>query len=198
MDAVELINDLRVSLDEVKSQGNATIPVAGLETYLAEMERIASVSQAELIEANQREQARHKFEHDFEVWKVSAPLQNANSVEMFKSVIEAGQTALKSATLINGAAAIALLAFLGNLLTKTVPGGVAFPIPAINYAMFVFVCGVGFAGIATGIRYLAQFAYSSNWYRLGHTLNLISNVLAAASFCAFFWGGYKAYMALGG
>src|SRR5690349_6461424 len=39
--------------------------------------------------------------------------------EMFKSVLESGHNALKAVMLINGGAAVAFLAFLGNLLTKS-------------------------------------------------------------------------------
>jgi len=39
---------------------------------------------------------------------------------MFKSVIDAGTVALRSATLINGGAAVALLAFIGNIWEKGV------------------------------------------------------------------------------
>lgn len=197
MQATELINDLKAVLAQVKTQGQTAVPIDRLEDYLATMEGIANARDFDQSATQQRANARAKMELDFEVWKVRAPLQNDHQIEMFKSVIEAGQTALKSATLINGGAAVALLAFLGNLLTKEAPKGIMFPIASINYAMAVFVAGVGFAGLATGVRYLTQFAFAGAWLRTGHALNLISNLLALASFAAFFWGGHKAYLALG-
>lgn len=157
---------------------------------------IAADSEVTQNERAQRAQARTQFEHDFEVWKVQAPLQNDHDVEMFKSVIEAGQTALKTATIINGGAAAALLAFLGNLLTKEAPPGVVFPIPAISFAMLIFVVGVGCAGIASGTRYLSQWSYGGGREKTGDTLNFISIFLGLASLAAFFWGGIEAYLAI--
>ncbi len=43
---------------------------------------------------------------------------NQLDLEMFRSVISAGQNAIKTAFLLNGGAAIALLAFIGSLVEK--------------------------------------------------------------------------------
>lgn len=194
--ATELIDDLQTALNQAKEQGQTTVPIDRLEEYLATMRAVGNDDAGQ--QQFDRETALAKIERDFEVWKVQAPLQHGHQIEMFKSVIEAGQTSLKTATLINGGAAAALLAFLGNLLTKEAPSGIIFPIASINYSMAVFVAGVGFAGLASGIRYLTQLAYTHKWLRCGLTFNLLSNLLATASYAAFFWGGYKAFLALGG
>lgn len=75
---------------------------------------------------------------------------------------------------------------------------VCVPIQAINGSMLIFVIGVGLAGVATGVRYLTQLSYGSRQRTLGHGLNGLSNLLAVGSFSAFFWGGYKAFLAFGG
>lgn len=190
-----MVNDLRRALGDVKTQGQTTVPVSGLEAYLAEMEKIATANDTAQIEAAQREQAGRQLAHDFEVWKVNAPLQNAANLEMFKSVIEAGQTALKSAILINGGAAAALLAFLGNLLTKEAPTGINFPIATISHAMLIFVIGVGLAGLASGFRYLTQWIGSRGHRKTGLAFNIAAIVCGLASFFLFFWGGVEAYLA---
>lgn len=196
MKATELISELRAALVGVKAQGQLTIPIEGLENYLADAEKIANANQEKQAEITQLDEAHAKFQHDFEVWKINAPLKNAADQEMFKSVIEAGQTALKSAILINGGAAVALLAFLGNLLTKEAPKGIAVPIPVMGHAMLIFIMGVGLAGLASGFRYLCQWLYSSDWNRTGDAFNYSAIVLGLASFAAFFWGGIEAYHAM--
>lgn len=192
--SIDVIGDLRAALAQARVAGQSSVQIESLENYLT-----AAESAARSTESPQQgmQEALSQFRHDFEVWKVQAPINSAHGIEMFKSVIEAGQTALRSATIINGGAAAALLAFLGNLLTKEAPHGVSFPISEINHAMLVFVIGVGLAGLATGVRYLTQLSYSLDHRKIGNWLNLFSNLLATGSFGAFFGGGYMAFLALG-
>lgn len=196
MNVTDLINDLRASINGIKAQSHDTVPVSGLEAYLAEMQRIAGIQEEPALEEKLREDARRKFEHDSDLWKTQAPLQHASRLEMFKSVVEAGQTALISAMAINGGAAVALLAFLGNLLTTQAEDVDPFPISGIGIALLVFLLGLGCAGLASGIRYLVQTAYSLRWKKSGIALNIVSIGLGLASFSAFFLGSVWAYLAI--
>lgn len=196
MRAIDFIGDFRGILAELIKRKQTVIPIDRLDNYLSEMARIANETETSQAEEMQRAQAREQFEHQFEVWKVEAPIQKDHDLEMFKSVLEAGQTALKSATIINGGAAAALLAFLGNLLTKDAPQGTTFPIPEISFAMLIFVIGVGSAGLASGLRYLSQWSYGGNRDSYGNIFNYLSILLGLASFAAFFWGGIEAYLAI--
>ena len=74
---------------------------------------------------------------------------------MFKAVIESGKTALTTVMLVNGGAAVALLAFIANMAAK-----VDSPIKlyAIAGALMWFVMGVLLAALATGTTYLTQSA----------------------------------------
>ena len=189
MKTADLITDLKNAIAATKAQGNSTLPIANLESYLSEMERINSGEETFETQNSEREQATRKFEHEMEVWKVNAPL-------MFNSVIEAGLSALKSATLINGGAAVSLLAFLGNLLTKDAPYGTNYPIHELSHAMLIFFFGVGFSGIATAARYFSQAAYAEDKESLANFFRWVAIVLALLSFGAFFCGGLAAYLAL--
>ncbi len=189
MNVTDIITDLKNTITAIKTQGNSTIPIAGLENYLSEMERINFGQESLEAQNSEREEATRKFEHEMEVWKVNAPL-------MFNSVIEAGLSALKSATLINGGAAVSLLAFLGNLLTKDPPYGTIYPIHALSQAMLIFFLGVGFSGVATAARYFSQATYSSKNEFLGDFFRWVAIILALLSFGAFFYGGVEAYCAL--
>jgi hypothetical protein len=196
MKTTNLIHDLRTSIESAKAQGDTAIPVAGLEAYLAEMERIASAQEEVAVEEKQRNDAIRKFEHDFEVWKIQTPLQSAANLEMFNSVIEAGQTAIKSAIIINGGAAAAMLAFLGNFLSADVEDANMFPISGIGLALLVFLLGVGCAGLASGFRYLVQATYAWGWRKSGHALNWVTIALGLASFASFFLGSIWGYLAI--
>ena len=189
MKTTDLITDLKNAIAATKTQGNSTIPIANLENYLSEMERINFGEETLEKQNSEREQATRRFEHEMEVWKVNAPL-------MFNSVIEAGLSALKSATLINGGAAVSLLAFLGNLLTKDPPYGTTYPIHALSHAMLIFFLGVGFSGAATAARYFSQAGYSAKSECQGNLFKWIAIVLTISSLGAFFYGGVLAYKAI--
>lgn len=188
MNAVEAIQHVRDVLSETKKRGVDSVQIDAFDNFLEDFGKGAPTMGAE--------EAKRRTTLDIERWK----LENAFDVEMFKAVIEAGQTALKSALLINGGAAAALLAFLGNLLTKSSPPNNGTIVTGIGFAMMIFVCSLGAAGVASGFRYLSQFCYSNrhgdcadSWIAGGHVMNFISVVLAVGSFGGFFWGGYTAY-----
>ena len=63
--------------------------------------------------------------------------------------------------LINGGAAVALLAFLGNLITNN--SGAA--VPSFANAMQAFVLGVFLAAVAYALTYLSQICYNGCVFR---------------------------------
>ncbi|MFJ7567857.1 hypothetical protein ACIQW9_12945 [Herminiimonas sp. NPDC097707] len=194
MNSSDLVSDLREGLIALKAKGMSEIPIVNIEAYLNEVEKSIKTSAAD--SEQERAYALKKWELDTEVWKVNAGLQSDQHLEMFKSVIEAGGTALKSAMLINGGAAIALLAFLGNLLTRQPHLGDSVIISKLNYAMMIFVCGVGCAALATAARYLAQVCYAEFGQTWGGKFRIVAIVFALASFSSFFYGGVSAYGAM--
>ena len=118
----------------------------------------------------------------------------ASSLEMFKSVIAYGQMALKGAMWINGGAAVAILALIGNLWGK-----VSDPL-AIFYlvnSVTMFASGVLVAGLAIGITYITQCGYAAEdskpqykpWARIAHGFSIF---FALSSFVLFAIGIYQA------
>jgi hypothetical protein len=190
MTAIGLITDLRAELDGVKSRGQPAVGVAELEAYLAAQEASARGDAA-------AEQALAKAKHDMEVWKVHAPLQHATNLESTRWAIESGGDALRTLVLINGAAAVALLAFLGNVLAKEPPRCVAFSLGNMKVAMVTFEFGVGFAGVASAARYLTQFSAAQGWPKPADGFNIAAILLGLASLGAFFRGGLWALWAFG-
>ena len=65
---------------------------------------------------NDQEMQKWKAQHKNQLAQYNAEraAELSFDIEMFKSVIIAGQAALKSAILINGGATVALLAFIGS------------------------------------------------------------------------------------
>jgi hypothetical protein len=70
--------------------------------------------------------------------------------ETYKSMIQFGHELLKYTFLVNGAAIVALLTFIGNLQTKGVTLCMQLPIS-------IFIAGVVLAGFATMTTYFVQF-----------------------------------------
>lgn len=89
------------------------------------------------------------------VRRLSEPERIKMVLEGDRLVTEAGREALRSALLINGGAAVALLAFLGAVLSKENLGrlGLAMIGPLASFAVGVFFAALGF-----GVRYLSQEA----------------------------------------
>jgi len=197
MSATNTIAELRAALAEMKSRGQSSVLIDGLETYFAEMERNdATAPNYKLTDEQRHELAITQLELDTEKWKVQTEGHFANRLELFKSVIEAGQTAVKTLILMNGAAAIALLAFLGNILSRGPNFGEAIVVAKINVAMVVFLTGVGCAGATSCLRYISQAFYAGiNTEKYGDMARNTAVVLALVSLLAFLYGGFSAYRA---
>lgn len=195
MDAHEVIEELKSAVVEAEKAGQTSIPTSGLLRYLSSLSESVNAHPAENVAARELwlEQHKHMLS-DSGAW----------SLEMFRSVLEAGQSALKAATIINGGAAAAILAFIGGILTsETAPDQLAAVSP-LGAAWFCFMIGLGAAGTASGVRYLSQFAYrqehekreaqktSAQRWRVGaDTLAAVSAAVGASSFVLFFVGSWK-------
>ena len=133
----------------------------------------------------------------------NADRKSATDLEMFKSVLDTGKTALTTAILVNGGASVALLAFLANISVKI---ELVSRVPAIAGALMWFVSGVLSAACATGVTYLTQSAYARAHYaatnpqsvrQLSRMVGLIGSPLTIAlvvvSYVMFAIGSYAAY-----
>lgn len=203
INAKELIKNLRTAIAEVETAGGSTITVAGLRQYLDGWEK-----DAEDAPNLSHDLAAYQRSLHLEQYKHQMAANSGASSEMFKSVIEAGLTALRAATLINAGAAAAVLAFIGSILK---PGGTAVALVSmtpLGFAWFMYMLGLGFAGTAAGFRYLAQACFSrhfdhqlheadpSRWGLAGTIFNIVSIALVASAFGLFFWGSWEIAMLL--
>ncbi|MFM0385890.1 hypothetical protein [Paraburkholderia dipogonis] len=197
MKASDVVKQIQEAVGEAEKTGIRELQFSNLNAYLANV--LATAVEQERGEPSMTEaQANHQLE----VWKAQLSAHSTMSVEMFKSAVEAGQTALRSAIVINGGAAATVLAFAGNAITK---GPILPGMPLLTHigtALLWFMFGLGGAGIATGFRYLSQFAYNvshggaARWGRAGAVSNVVSICLGVGSFFAFFVGGVAAYHAI--
>ncbi len=118
--------------------------------------------------------------------------ENARNLEMFKSVILAGQSALKSAILVNGGAAVALLAFIGNIWNKQTD---VYVVEKLLVSMALFALGNLTGAVASGFTYLAQRKYADGKDKGGNILNSVIIGLVIFSYLMFITGAALALVA---
>lgn len=151
MDAKAAIADLLKTVEDIERAGTLQIEVAKLAALLRSWNK--QIIAHTVISAEERH-------HQLEVYKIQSTAASANLVEMFKAVIEAGQTAVKSATIINGGAAAALLALLAEALKAGPTSTAGTFLSPLGWAWFTFMAGLGLAGAATAARYVSQALYA--------------------------------------
>ncbi|WP_063939907.1 hypothetical protein [Bordetella trematum] len=195
-----LRDDLLEELSLLEKAGQHFVTTAGLRKYLEASADEAALAQehkpvatSTLQYQHDMEVWKHRVSHDLEVWKHKVSQGMAADLAMFKSVDDAGSTALKAAMTANGAAAIALLAFLGNALTKQDAGPLPLYLKGASLAMMAFFLGAGIACLAYGFRYLTQYAYGREWSVCAGTFHILTILFAILSLAGFFWGGWSAY-----
>jgi hypothetical protein len=111
-------------------------------------------------------------------------------LEQFRSVIQVSVLALRSAMIINGGAAIALLTFLGNMKNNL---GMVYFVCALK----LYISGVALAALATGTTYIAQYRYlhelkNSTANNRGQYITYLTISLVFLSYMVFIWGGFEA------
>lgn len=195
MNANEVIQDLRQTLKNTSDAGHEKVFIVSLQNYLDELEQRITTPFDQTEADRQHDLFKIRVEHDY-----------VAAVKMFDSTIEAGLTSLKTATLINGGAAVALLAFVGNVVGKDDLLLSASLIPSMGEAMFSFIVGVACAGIATGARYITQLLGTTalskpqdiqkKWLRCALISNAIAILLGIGAYVMFVRGGWLAYCTL--
>lgn len=174
-DQDDAVAALRSRIQRLKAGGSDVMSIEAIETWL------------QALPSGDANKTR------LEEWKTLAQFEHAGKLEMFRSVIESGQTALKTLVTINGGAAAALLAFLSNLVSQQ-------PNPIlqahIGKAMLIFVLGIAFGGAATASRYLTQWLGGGGWLKTGKAFNLLAIAFGLGSLSAFCMGGWLSYEAL--
>jgi hypothetical protein len=190
--AKDVVAIIRQKISNAEQAGVSQVPLSNLRGLIDQIDRDASADLAKtpfglLFTANHETAlAKYRVRVDF-------------SLEQFKSVIAIGQTALKSMFLINGGAAVAVLAFVGHLATSinTVHAIRPFALP-----LGCFVTGLLLVTIAAGVAYLAQRVYvtkgttKGKGRRIGNWLNGLIIIICLLSVAAFALGSWFAYVAL--
>lgn len=177
METRDALARIRTDVGALLEGGREFVHIPALLRYLNDLENEApALSQATQLQ-HQSQLASHRAVHE-------------SQLEMFKSVLETGQTAVNTAILICGGGTVALLAFVGNLYSRTPP--LAAP-GALGVGLVLFAVGVLCGAMAAGARYLSQFCYGRNWLRSAVGFHILCIVLVISSYVLFGAGVMAAY-----
>lgn len=183
MSAKQALTAVRDVVQEQKEKGERSIDCDSLIRYLTTIaEPLADVSEAVNLE-----RAKAELQREAEIGRFDSEMR----LEMFRSVITAGQGAIRSSMILNGGASVALIAFIGHLVQFS-PRNIQ---PFASSLVF-FACGVFSIALVGGLTYLSQWLFASNrkaaqdW---GFILNLACIVVGVLSYVFFGAGLYLAY-----
>jgi len=174
---------MKATIEDIKSKGTAAIYCDNIISYLNEV--------LNSPEPNPTAVDIEKYKADLQNWIETNKRNHEGQLEMFRSVISSGQQAIKSSFLLNGGAAVALLAFIAHL-TQTDNA----KIPEFGCRLLPFAFGVLAISVTSGCTYLSQWLYASlnlvarKW---GFKLNVLCIILGISSYGFFIWGLFSTY-----
>lgn len=190
MNAKQFAAQMKAMIENIKSKGTAAIYCDNIIAYLDEVQNSPEAEPTHLdIE---------RYKADLQNWIEANKYQHEGNLEMFRSVITSGQGAIKSSFLLNGGAAVALLAFIAHLAQFK-----ADKVPEFAACLLPFAFGVLAIVVTSGCTYLSQWLYASPRGRAkntGSALNVLCILLGIASYVLFTWGllaTYRVFVAYG-
>lgn len=189
MNAQALIRDLEAEIQAAEGEGRTKIKLENLKAYLREIKKIVEEQNERDALQTQRDLAFYAAKHSsrIEYYKAKSKRISDDS----HAVITIGQGALKSSILINGGACVALLAFIGKIITEN-----TVPVPGLSTALLIFGCGVLFSAISSGTTYLSQSNYAIKKRRRAVFYNYLVIVFIILSYLSFLGGGIISWWAI--
>jgi hypothetical protein len=194
MKANEVVQIYTAAIQDAVEHGADSVPVAELQRVHGEIVRMVSESPEDVAVG---EAALEGYKS-----KLAASIEHYRSVnefnlELLRSTIATGQSALKSAMLINGGAAVAVLAFLGNAWSKSIP---KYVLAEAAYGLSLFVWGVLAAATAAGCTYVSQAGFGDEFGKhsalIGAYGRALAMLLVIASYVLFACAAWQTYSSL--
>ncbi|UWS68437.1 hypothetical protein [Pseudomonas mosselii] len=183
MSARDFAAKLRAEIQELSEKGQESIQCESLTSAL---DHFIQSNPAE-SDAIQIERFKADLQKNIEIEKHN----NSASLESFKSIIASGQNAIKTTLLLNGGAAVALLAFIGKLSESNQS-----KIPDFALSLTIFVIAALCSGISSGTTYISQSLYDTDekWHELfANLFRYIAITAGAGSLALFAYGIYDSY-----
>lgn len=192
MNSLELLNKIKSDVNYAKENRTEAIPVNNLLAYLDGIDLTDNGEENHIV----LEGLKHQNSTELEILKIN----NSFQIESFKAVINIGANACRTFLIMNGGAAIALLAFLGNIWNKDSTTQAS---QAIASALLWFCSGVILAGLCAAFSYISQSLYTSSelgekkivtW--IGHATNIFACTCGLGSIFIFAYGSFSTYQSM--
>ncbi len=189
MKAQTLIRDMETDIQNLEKDGITEIKLKNFKAYLEEIKEIAKEQEEKDVLQTQRDLAFYaaKETSKIEYYKARAK-RNSDG---FHAVITIGQGALKSGALINGGACVALLAFIGNIITKDTS-----MTSDLSTALLIFGGGLLFAAMSSGTTYLAQVNYETKKIKKAFIFHYLTISFVTLSYLSFLLGGLQSWQTI--
>jgi hypothetical protein len=196
MKSSEHLQVLKNAIAATKESGADNVTITNLEAF---SERLSDIAGETPDDVAAGEAGIEKYKADLSVWIAGRQHSRAYSLEMLRSIIAVGQTALTISLLINGGAAVALLAFVGGVCSR---GANDILLRSLAFALLLYVTGVLAAAVATGATYFSQAGYAGEFGkgsrvvgRVGHALAILGVISA---YILFGFGSWHTFSSLTG
>jgi hypothetical protein len=192
----DVIATTRQAVADAQAAGLKAIDPKALLRLLDLLEKEVEVTDQSPDRANALAQLQiEKYKADLASWVASTQHVKTWELEGFKQVIALGQSAINSIILINGGAAVALLAFIGHLAVAATS---KYQVASFAESLRFFVAGVLCGALASSTTYVSQFSYSRSgkwWAATAIIFHVTTITIAICAFASFFQGANLAYQA---
>jgi len=186
MNTQTLIREMEADIQAAEDKGITEIQLKNFKAYLEEIKEIVKEQKEKDALQTQRDLAFYAAKNTTRIEYYKARIKRIS--DGFHAVITIGQGALKSGALINGGACVAILAFIGNILTKDTS-----MISGLSTALLIFGFGVFLAAAASGSTYLAQVNYETKKIKKAVCINKVTIVIVILSYLSFLGGGLQSW-----
>jgi hypothetical protein len=183
MESKKILESINNQLAILKGEGHTAVSIEGLETYLEDLSKQPSdFKEIQLAQYSAQHQSKiEQYKEGKAEWR-----------ELFKATVGHAQSAIKLQALINGGAAVALLAFIGKVWTPDFNAS-----PIANYiplALVLYCCGVGTAALTQSLTYMSQHFFTYDREKVAEVIRFFSQLTAFSSLVLFFIATYLAYL----
>lgn len=180
MKSSEVIEVFNSSIATTKAKGIEHVPIENLEAFAKELNDLVEKTPDDVAAG---EASLEEYRAHLSAWVSSSQQAHEMRLEMLRAVITVGQSALKSALLINGGASVAMLAFIGRIWGST---GAQPTVDALTVSLLSYVFGVLSSAMAAGATYFSQAGYAGEFGGISGKVGRAGHVAAVI----FVFGGY--------
>jgi len=133
----------------------------------------------------------------YDQWRLSIERETRGQLAMHRSIIDFALAAIRGVTIVNGGAAVATLAFLGQVWARNESTAQSL-VAAATPALFWFLAGVAAGPVTAFLAYVAQ-AFFTEWRKwAGEIARVVALLVAIFGVAAFGLGALNALKALSG